>query len=243
MFHKVYQPGALRTIESFSQYLEYLHHTFPVVLPGEPLVAPVSVSLIFDDAYVDFYACVFPLLKKWKIKALLAVPTQYIPDSVDLPLSERLAKSYRAGWDTPGKEVNNAFCSWAELQEMVDSGHVVVASHTQSHRPVSALRSLPDQLSEILDSKIILEKRLGRTIEHFVYPYGNYTRSIHQFVSKHYRYAHRIGNALNTGKSILSNSLLYRVDAESLFRNNIAIEARQMRAWWWRSLWNRMRFK
>ena len=243
MFHRVGKPGKPGKREAFVKYLDYLVRTFSIVLPGDPLVAPVSISLIFDDAYADFYECVFPLLQKYQIKALLAVPTSYISENVDIPMQERLLKRYCAGVDKPSSEVNSAFCSWAELKEMAASGYVVIASHTQNHYPSSVLHALSDKLIEIVGSKKILEQRLGMAVEHFVYPYGDWSRAAHKFVSQYYQYTHRIGNALNVGWGLPYKKLLYRIDADVFFMNNIPIQAKKLRAWWWNALWNRIRLK
>jgi peptidoglycan/xylan/chitin deacetylase (PgdA/CDA1 family) len=217
--------------------------TFPIVIPGDPLLAQVSVSLIFDDAYIDFYECVFPLLKQYQIKALLAVPVSYISEKVEKPMRERILQTYCAGTDKSSEEVNAAFCSWVELKEMVDSGHVVIASHTQSHCSVPALKMLSDKFLEVVDSKKILEQRLGVTVEHFVYPYGDWCRASHQFIAQYYQYIHRIGGALNVAEQLFSKKLLYRIDAGDLFMNYQPIHAKQLGIWWCKALWNRIRFK
>lgn len=237
MFHRV------GSKESFEAYLSYLAQTFSVVLPGNPVVAPLSVSLIFDDATVDFYDIVFPLLKKYQLKALLAVPTAYISEQVDLPMSERLLKTYCAGVDEACLEVNTAFCSWLELKEMVDSGWVTIASHTQHHCSVPALHDSLSQTAEIVGSKKMLEQRLGIEVNHFVYPYGHWDRASHSIVLQHYQYAHRIGHALNVGPWLSPQRLLYRVDADPFLKQNKAIQTQQLWVWWWNALWNRIRCK
>ena len=240
MFHRVSEPGMQG---AFLKYLDYLVQTFPIIVPGEPLVAPVSISLIFDDAYIDFYEYVFPLLKKYNIKALLAVPVSYISEKIEEPMKDRMLKTHYAGIDKPSAEVNTAFCSWIELKEMVDSGYVIIASHTQTHCSTPALNTHEEQLFEIMSSKKVLEEKLGTIVEHFIYPYGHWSRSAHRFVTEHYRYTHRIGGALNDSKQLSSGKLLYRIDANDLFINHRLINAKQLRIWWFKALWNRIRFK
>src|SRR5690554_8187295 len=44
-----------------------------------------NVVLTFDDAYLDFYEFVWPLLKKLKLPATLYVPTGYLENPSDIP--------------------------------------------------------------------------------------------------------------------------------------------------------------
>lgn len=240
MFHRIYEPGSAKTVEAFTRYLDYLVHTFPISIPGQSCEKPLSITLIFDDAYVDFYEFVFPLLKKWKIQAILAVPTDYIAEKITMPMVQRLSSMTQAGTDSATEEVKSAFCSWGELQEMVNSGLVVIASHTKKHCHLPTIQSVPELVLEMVESKSILEKKLGVLVENFVYPYGAWTRAVHKVVLKYYRYAYRIGSALNFSQNA---TLFYRIDADRYWMNHIPIDEKQLRIWWWRALWNKVRFK
>lgn len=72
----------------------------------------IKIVLSFDDGRADFYQNVFPLLKKYKIKATLNIITGFIDKSV-----------------IPPYEV----CQLNELREMFESGLVEMAMHSNSH--------------------------------------------------------------------------------------------------------------
>src|SRR4051794_36147214 len=62
------------------------------LLPGEPLISfKHNFSLTFDDASFHFYHTLFPLLKKYKLRVLLALPTNYILEKSNLSPEERLS--------------------------------------------------------------------------------------------------------------------------------------------------------
>ena len=65
------------------------------------------VSLTFDDGLVDVYTTVFPLLQKYDVKAIVFVAPFWV-----------------------GAE---GFVSWAQVQEMHDSGLVDIQAHSYSH--------------------------------------------------------------------------------------------------------------
>jgi hypothetical protein len=86
------------------------------------------ICLNFDDGCLDNYVHVFPLLKKYSIKATIYVNPEFIPE-IEIP---------RKTIDQINKSENNeleelGFCSWSELKLMQDSGLVDIQSHTLSH--------------------------------------------------------------------------------------------------------------
>ena len=103
------------------------------------------VLLTFDDGYEDNYTLLFPLLKKYQAHALIFLITDFIGTS--------------------------GYLTWEQVREMKESSLVSFGSHTCSHR---RLRSLPDEAikQEILQSKQILEEKLGVPVVSFCYPFG-----------------------------------------------------------------------
>lgn len=213
MFHRVDAPQLGCAPEQFARYLQYLIQHFPIVLPGEKLNAPLSIFLTFDDAYYDFYHYVYPLLRQHNIKALLAVPTQYITASTQLEPKQRLQlPSYE--FMEASYQDKAPLCTWQELKEMHDSGHVLMANHSHSHANLA--NDDIDFEKEILTSKQILEQQLNTTINYFVYPYGKMTRALHKMVCQNYQFALRIGGAINYHWDY-QNQHIYRVTADHLW--------------------------
>jgi peptidoglycan/xylan/chitin deacetylase (PgdA/CDA1 family) len=63
--------------------------------------------------------------------------------------------------------------SWAQLAEWVNAGYDVGA-HTVNHIPLNQA-SRDRARAEVLDSRAMLEQRLGRAVRSFAYPWGFYT--------------------------------------------------------------------
>ncbi len=63
--------------------------------------------------------------------------------------------------------------SWAQLEELSRDPLVTIGAHTLTHPDLT--RSSRDVLeNELRRSKLLLERRLGRPVVHFAYPYGSY---------------------------------------------------------------------
>jgi len=66
-----------------------------------------------------------------------------------------------------------AFClSWDELQDLAREPHVTIGAHTLSHPALAKLDTTAAE-REIAESKALLERRLGRPVRHFAYPFGD----------------------------------------------------------------------
>jgi peptidoglycan/xylan/chitin deacetylase (PgdA/CDA1 family) len=76
---------------------------------GDP-IPERAVVITMDDADISVYKHAWPLLKKYGVKAHIFVPTGMV--------------------GTKWSSLN--VCSWEQLKEMSDSGHVLVESHTRS---------------------------------------------------------------------------------------------------------------
>jgi len=167
-----------------------------IVLPGDPLTPRrLNVCLTFDDAYADFYFRVFPLLKKYSLRAVLAVPTAFILDDTTRDPEARLAVPQLAAMQGNTFREQAPFCTWPELREMQSSGYVQMASHSHHHPDMR--RPDTDVDFECAHSQALLEHNLGRPVDTFIYPYGSVNARAHQAVTRHYQYGMRVGAALN----------------------------------------------
>lgn len=129
------------------------------------------------------------------MRALLGVPTRYIIEETTLPAEQRLSVPYTLAMQDGFFDQKAPFCTWKELEEMVASGLVEVASHSFAHCNLTF--PFVDLQKEVIQSKKILESRLPQAISSFIYPFGKVNRSLHEFVSHHYPYSFRIGSAMN----------------------------------------------
>ncbi len=213
MYHRVHGRGA--TPDALRTHLKYIRDHHPVVFPGEALPrGKLSICLTFDDATVDFYHELYPLLHELDLRALVAIPTTFIQASTDLPMATRLKAQDRTAMSGDYSSDGCPLCTWEELKEMQASGRVHCASHSHTHANMADAET--DVEGELLNSSRLMTQELGETPVSFVYPYGATNRGVQRQVRQQYRYAMRIGSAMNRGWDD-NGGLLYRVDAEAFW--------------------------
>ena len=120
-------------------------------IEGTMVLPERPVLITFDDGYVDNYNNAMPILKKYGMRATIFV--------------------------VPGfTSVQANYLTWEQLKEMEKNGFTI-QSHTLNHR---ALEELPDDeiRAELLNSKILIEKNLGHSVDFLAYPTGTYNLHI-----------------------------------------------------------------
>lgn len=209
MYHHVNSDRCSNKLPIFEKHLEYIKNNFTSTFPQQNLPKK-AICLVFDDGYYDFYRFIFPLLKKYNLKAVLAVVPKYILESCDEEDTIRLNHEHNHLFQNYEK---GTFCTYEELKEMIQSGLLQVASHSYSH--VNLLDKDIDLEQELLHSKEVLEEKLNIKVESFVYPFGKYDQNILNETKKHYQYSFRIGNAINKDFTGV-NGVIYRIDGDNL---------------------------
>ncbi|MEN9244180.1 MAG: polysaccharide deacetylase family protein [Gloeomargarita sp. DG02_5_bins_242] len=123
---------------------------------GLPL-PPKPILLTFDDGYRGHYEYVYPLMKKYNYPASFSIYTKAVGETAGRPK-----------------------VTWAQLREMAQNPLVTITSHSVTH-PLD-LRPLEDAAlaRELVESKQILERELGRPIHYFTYPVGHYDERVRQ---------------------------------------------------------------
>ncbi|MEO6244513.1 MAG: polysaccharide deacetylase family protein [Opitutaceae bacterium] len=217
-------------------HFQHIATNYPTVMPGEPLQPQTpNVCISFDDGYYDFYARIFPLLQRHKLRALLAIPSSVIFERTDAPESRRLEQSNQESFNHPSQ---GGFCTWPELEEMAASGHVTVAAHGFTHRALDDPKA--DLNTEVHAPKTILGSRLDQKIESFVFPFGRFSRPALFEARQRYRYVFRIGGALNRH---WESRVLYRIDADEMTAPSALFRRDNLTRYQTRFLWNRLRFR
>jgi peptidoglycan/xylan/chitin deacetylase (PgdA/CDA1 family) len=209
MYHHVNSDRCSNDLDIFEKHLKYIASHFTTLFPGEKIVER-SVCLTFDDAYADFYYLIFPLLKKYNLKALLAVPSKYILDSTAFGMDHRLQYEHN---DLFEKFEEGTFCTYEEMKEMIDSGLVQIGSHSHSH--INLLEDGVNLDEELYLSKKILEEKLHVKVNSFVFPFGKYDDAIAKKSLEVYPFVFRIGNAIHSDFHGIKG-INYRVDGDNL---------------------------
>lgn len=197
MYHHANSDKFSNSFEMLDKHFEFIHTNYKTILPGENHYGMNNICLVFDDGFFDFYYYVFPLLKKYNLKAILSIPTKYILKSTNIDTSTRLSVDHSSMIYDENKFLETAcYCTWDELREMVGSGVVKIASHSVNHLDMRKLdtNSLEYELKQ---SKIIIEEKLGSICDTFVYPYGAYDNRVLEVTKKYYRYNIGINSKYN----------------------------------------------
>jgi peptidoglycan/xylan/chitin deacetylase (PgdA/CDA1 family) len=214
MYHHINADFFSNRLTIFDEHLKFLSESCNVVLPGETLSSEkINVCMIFDDASFSVYHYVFPLLKKYNLRALLAVPVSYIADSAERhSAQDRLhVPVYEMMVDGLLNE-HMPLCSWSELREMSESGLFEIASHTLSH---SNLLTNERYETEIAESKHWLEERLQREVHSIALPYGEFNAKILGCARQYYKYIFAIGACDNKNWNGI-DGVLFRIYGDNL---------------------------
>ena len=200
LYHRAIDCQYGNPASTLRSHFSQLRQRFQASLPGEALrPGHLNLCLTFDDASADFFGYVFPLLQEFSLRAVLAVPTAFIVEKTSLSLEDRMAVPCDQAMGGELFRTRAPFCTWEELKLMAASGLVEVASHSHHHIDLTLPES--DAKSEAVRSKMILEQRLGRAASTFAFPFGKVNSQTYGIIRQHYRYAMRIGGALNAGWS------------------------------------------
>jgi peptidoglycan/xylan/chitin deacetylase (PgdA/CDA1 family) len=122
--------------EAFSSDLEFLaRNGYRTMALEEFVEAPRSSSdrrvlLTFDDARRSFYTVALPLLREYRARATLFVPSYWMSDP--------------AARDRTANDKTDLFMSWTQVRECLDSGLVDVESHAHRHALVFTSGRLVD---------------------------------------------------------------------------------------------------
>src|SRR4051812_30769264 len=127
MYHRACAGRFGNSAEMLEAHFSHIARTYRNVLPGNALEpGALNVCLSFDDGYFDFYSTVFPLLKLFELRALLAIPPLVLRENCTLQPNDRLRVDSEEAFSNPDF---GGFCTWPELKEMTASGYVSVAAH------------------------------------------------------------------------------------------------------------------
>ncbi|MGN6183720.1 MAG: polysaccharide deacetylase family protein [Thermoanaerobaculia bacterium] len=178
-YHIVEAPAAPRMHidrETFRQHLRYIEMTGYNVIPLRHLYEYVTgqrasipknaVVITIDDGWRSTYTEAYPELQKRKFPFTVFVYPNII-----------------------GKTANAL--TWAQIKEMSDAG-VDIQSHALTHPFLTKRRhaSMDDDKyavwlrNELAQSKKILEKETGKTVDFIAYPYGDYDDTVAKMAEK-----------------------------------------------------------
>ena len=196
---------------------------------GEVSLPEKTVMLTFDDGYASFYNKAYPLLKKHRVPAMLAMVTSWMDGK--RPADVR------------------ALVSWEQLREMEASGLVTVVSHTDSlhtQRVVTPQGSVGSIIQNRLfvqgayetdaaytsrlrnDLRYVQQKfkdKLGHKARAIVWPYGRYSgKAVAIAKEEGFESSFLLDGGINTGAA----NDLYFAKRMIIYNNPSVQELKQM---------------
>ncbi|MEO0082970.1 MAG: polysaccharide deacetylase family protein [candidate division WOR-3 bacterium] len=111
------------------------------------------VIISFDDGFYSVYKYAYPILKHYRIPITCGLVTSYITNNA------------------PKERSEYSFMSVNEIQELIDSLNIEIASHSVNHYDLTKL-PVEQVKYELIRSKRILDSVFNQNVITFIYPYG-----------------------------------------------------------------------
>ena len=152
----------------FEKQIKYLidnnwsFYTMNELIENKDTLAKKSIAITFDDGYEDNFTNAFKILKKYNIKATIYLVVNR---------HNREWSSKRKAKNNDGKLMYEPKIKDSQVQEMIDSGLIEIASHTLTHDNLASI-SQKQKLDEICKSKEIIENTFNIKCDSFCYPFG-----------------------------------------------------------------------
>lgn len=131
-----------------------------------------TIVLTFDDGFENFYTGAFPVLNEYNFTATVFLITDYCGKFNDWAGNLPLLR-------------HSKLMDWSKIKEL-SAYNVEFASHSRTHPDLTKI-PLINAEREIIESKNIIEEKLGNEVINFAYPYGAYNFEVKGLTAKYYQ--------------------------------------------------------
>lgn len=165
LYHSIGNARHSVAAESFSDQMKYLATTanvvpFDRILDDRNSVSELTCAVTFDDGYANVYEKALPILRRFRLPALIYVTAGAISDACQMSCR------------FPGLFPDEPMLSWEMLSEMVRHGFSV-GSHLCEHLDMTSL-GREKGLYQLRGSRSMLTGKLQVPCTHFAYPFGRF---------------------------------------------------------------------
>lgn len=170
---KLYRPWSISPL-MFEQHMMYLknHGYQPLTIndlmnsikSGGSGLPQRPIGITFDDGLADFLDGAVPILEKHNFPATLFITTGYVGET--------------SRWLKDLGEQDRPMLTWEQIASLAG---VEIGSHSHSHFQLDIVTRKCAQ-DEIIRSKRLLEKHIGRPVKSFAFPHGYHTRKLLRIV-------------------------------------------------------------
>lgn len=134
------------------------------------------VLITFDDGFVDNFIYAYPVLKKYKMKAILFIATEFITD-LDIKRKSFTIIPHKEIWKIAFSDKKyEVMCTWDEIREMHMEGIFDIQSHGHSHKIPEFIGKDDYNMIEndLKLSQYLILKKLNKKSSHLAWPKGRY---------------------------------------------------------------------
>ncbi len=193
-YHSVrpYYPGITKLVKEFTvppdifdDQLKYLRDNgFTAITPDDltdsltsgKALPPKPFMINLDDGWLNQFRYAFPILKKYHYPAVFYIYSNVIDKKV--------------------------FLTWNQVRILANA-NMIIGGHTKSHPELPKITS-DEARKEITGSKKTIESKIGKIVDYFAYPFGEYNGNIvNMAMEAGYKSARAVGECANQSKDKL----------------------------------------
>ena len=165
-----------------------------------------SYILTFDDGNKSDFEIVLPILNKYKLKAIFFIVPFFV-----------------------GKE---DYLTWEQIKVLKDNG-MEIGSHSLTHPNFTKLNK-DEKITEIMESKRIIESKLNSKIHSFAFPFGFFDKESENIVlSSGYSFCFNSMHGLNgTSSKVLKRNSLNNSSNKLNIDNTLNPENKTLLLWY-----------
>lgn len=138
---------------------------------GDPVLGR-NLLLTFDDGIASQRRIAEEVLKPLGIRAVFFVASDLLSDKICDDALPFIAGRSVTKSGAPRHASHFSYMTWSDLEALLEQGHSV-GGHTATHARLSEIQAEAELEREIIASADTLARRLGVSIEHFAYTFGD----------------------------------------------------------------------